>query len=182
MITLTPTAIPAVKLITNRRFADDRGFFCETWNSRDFKEAGITLDFVQDNEALSHKKGTIRGLHYQLPPFAQDKLVRVLRGSVYDVAVDLRRGSPTFGQHIAVTLTDREPTQLLVPAGFAHGYCTLEPDTVVAYKVTAFYSKESERGILWNDPALKIAWPVTEAVVSDKDQILPRLSEAKDFF
>lgn len=172
-------AIPDVKLIVPKVFRDDRGHFTETWNARTLAAAGIEAAFVQDNSALSHQKGTVRGLHFQLPPMSQDKLVRVVRGAVLDVAVDLRRSSPTFGRHVAAVLSAENGAQLLVPRTFAHGYCTLEPDTEVAYKVTNYYSPEHDRGLLWNDPALEIAWPVTaaEAVLSDKDLRQPRLRD-----
>jgi dTDP-4-dehydrorhamnose 3,5-epimerase len=142
-------------------------------------ERGIDVDFVQDNHSLSRLKGTVRGLHYQAPPFAQHKLVRVVRGSVLDVAVDLRLGSPTYGAHVAAVISAEAWNQILVPIGFAHGFCTLEPDTEVIYKVTDYYSPEHDHGILWNDPELGIAWPVSEAaaVLSPRDRRLPRLKE-----
>lgn len=177
------TSLPDVRLMVPKRFGDARGYFAETWNERAFTEHGLERPWVQDNQSLSATPGTIRGLHYQLEPHAQTKLVRVLTGRVLDVAVDIRRGSPTFGQHVAVELSADGLEQLFVPAGFAHGFCTLEPDTIVAYKVDAFYSRECERGILWNDPALGIAWPAyAGAVVSDKDATAPRLAEATDLF
>jgi dTDP-4-dehydrorhamnose 3,5-epimerase len=172
-------AIPAVKLITPKKFGDDRGFFSETWNEKAFTEAGIDARFVQDNQAYSAKRGTVRGLHYQLAPVAQDKLVRVIRGAILDVAVDLRRSSPTYGRHVAAVLSAENWSQLWVPKGFAHGYCTLEPDTEVFYKVTALYSPQHDRGILWDDPALGIAWPVTAATaeLSAKDKMQLRLAD-----
>lgn len=165
------TRIPDVKLITPKRHGDHRGYFSETYNQRALRDAGIVLDFVQDNQSLSAERGTIRGLHFQTPPFAQDKLVRVLRGSIFDVAVDLRQGSPTFGQHVSATLTADEGTQMLVPIGFGHGFCTLEPDTEVFYKVTNYYAPDCDRGLLWNDADLAIDWPVAadQAVLSQKD-------------
>lgn len=176
--------IPELKLVVPLRHADDRGYFSETYNRRALLEAGIGLDFVQDNHLLSRKRGTVRGLHYQLPPSAQHKLVRVVRGSVFDVAVDVRRDSPTFGRHVSVVLSAGEGNQLLVPAGFAHGFCTLEPDTEVIYKVTSYYAPDCERGLLWNDPDLDIAWPVSseEAVLSGRDWRHPRLKDAADLF
>jgi len=172
-------AIPAVKLITPKKFGDDRGFFSETWSEKVFTEAGIDARFVQDNQAYSAKKGTVRGLHYQLAPMAQDKLVRVLRGAILDVAVDLRRSSPSYGKHVAAVLSAENWSQLWVPKGFAHGYCTLEADTDVFYKVTALYSPQHDRGILWDDPALAIDWPVTAATaeLSAKDKIQPKLAD-----
>src|SRR5947208_1521917 len=158
-------------LLNPRRFADSRGYFVETHNERTLAAAGITARFVQDNESFSAKPGTIRGLHFQLPPAAQAKLVRVLQGSVYDVAVDLRVGSPTYGRWIGETLTADRGDQLFVPRGFAHAFCTLLPDTVVAYKVDAFYAPASDSGLIWNDPTLGIEWPVAphEVLLSDND-------------
>ncbi len=178
------TAISAVKLLTTRKFGDDRGFFSEIYNQRTFATAGVTLDFVQDNYAYTGAAGVIRGLHYQTAPFAQDKLVRVTRGAILDVAVDIRRDSPTFGQHVTMRLSADGWTWALVPIGFAHGYCTLEPNTEVLYKVTNFYSPAHDRGLLWSDPDLGIDWPVTPdtASVSTKDQVLPRFSDLTDFF
>jgi dTDP-4-dehydrorhamnose 3,5-epimerase len=177
-------AIPDVKIIRPKKFGDHRGFFSETYSKRAFETAGLRLDFVQDNQSLSAEIGTVRGLHYQLPPFAQDKLLRVVRGAVFDVAVDIRRDSPTFGQHVSAIISAADWNQILVPVGFAHGFCTLEPDTEVIYKVTNFYSPQHDRGILWNDPALAIAWPVEadKARLSDKDLTHPRLAEASDLF
>jgi dTDP-4-dehydrorhamnose 3,5-epimerase len=163
---------------------DHRGFFSETYNKKAYVALGINLDFIQDNHSLSVERGVIRGLHFQVAPFAQDKLVRVVHGSVFDVAVDLRRGSPTFGQHVSVILSQNEWNQILVPKGFAHGICTLEPNTEVIYKVTSYYAPEHDRGLLWSDPALGITWPISpdEAILSDKDKRQPRLSELKETF
>lgn len=176
--------IPDVKLLTPRVFRDERGSFCETWNRKALADAGIEADFVQDNHAHSHAQGTIRALHFQKPPVAQDKLVRVVKGAILDVAVDLRRGSPTYGRHVAAVLTAANGIQIWVPKGFAHGYCTLEPDTEVIYKVTAPYSPAHDAGIAFDDPALGIPWPVTraDAVLSDKDRRLPLLSALGDVF
>ncbi len=181
---ITPTAIPDVKLIAPPRFGDSRGFFSETYNKRRLAEAGIDLEFVQDNHSLSRERGVVRGLHFQLPPAAQAKLVWVVRGAAFDVVVDIRRGSPTFGRHVAMALAADDWQQLLVPAGFAHGFATLVPDTEVVYKVTDYYSPEHERGILWNDPALDIPWPVSpeEAILSAKDRKLPLFGEASELF
>lgn len=178
------TGIPEVRIITPRRFGDHRGFFSETYNSRAFAEAGIDRVFVQDNQSRSAARGTVRGLHFQSPPFAQDKLIRVVRGSILDVAVDIRRNSPTFGRHVSVVLNVEEWNQLYIPAGFAHGFCTLEPDTEVLYKVTNFYSSDHDHGLLWNDPDLQIEWPVSlnEAVLSEKDQKHPRLKDLPVYF
>src|SRR4051794_30186664 len=181
-LSATSLAIPEVRLIEPDRFQDQRGFFSETYNRRDFTRAGMAGDFVQDNHSLSVEIGTVRGLHYQLPPAAQAKLVRVVRGAVLDVAVDLRRGSPTFGRHVAQTLSPGRWNQMFVPVGFAHGFCTLEPDTEVVYKVTGYYSRAHDRGVRWDDPGLAIDWPVdpTAAVLSDKDRALPWLHEVSE--
>src|SRR5215213_1772162 len=162
-----------------RQFPDARGSFAETYNERTFAAAGILARFVQDNQSFSAKRGTIRGLHFQLPPAAQAKLVRVLRGSVYDVAIDLRVGSPTFGRWESVTLTAERGEQLFIPRGFAHAFCTLEPETVVAYKVDHYYAPASDSGLIWNDPTLAIEWPVAPdgVVLSDKDLKLGRFAD-----
>lgn len=178
------TVIPDVKIIKPRKYADSRGFFSETYSKAAFAEAGIDCEFVQDNHSLSVEKGVVRGLHFQTPPFAQDKLVRVARGSILDVAVDLRRGSPAYGKHVSVILSAEDWNQVFIPKGFAHGFCTLEGNTEVIYKVTAYYSAEHDRGLFWNDPALGIQWPVsgTKAILSQKDRGLPHLSELRHFF
>lgn len=178
------TNLPGVKLVKPKRHGDQRGFFSETYRKDLFAEAGIDVEFVQDNHSRSAAIGTIRGLHYQAPPRAQGKLVRVTRGAILDVAVDIRHGSPTFGRHVAVRISADEWNQLWIPAGFAHGLCTLEPDTEVLYKVTDYYAPEHDAGIVWNDPSLGIEWPVaTElAILSEKDQRLPRLSDAPAHF
>jgi dTDP-4-dehydrorhamnose 3,5-epimerase len=170
--------------ITPNRFGDTRGFFCEVYNKAAFCEIGVVSDFIQDNQSLSRDRGVVRGLHFQLPPYAQAKLVRVARGSVYDAVVDLRRRSPTYGKSAGVMLSAEMGNQLFVPAGFAHGFCTLEPDTEVIYKVDAPYSREHEGGLLWNDPALGIAWPIEEheAVLIDRDRKNPLLSELPEMF
>ena len=172
-------ALPGLIQLTPRLFSDARGHFIETYNEATFRAAGITTTFVQDNQSYSTRRGTVRGLHFQLPPAAQAKLVRVLQGSVYDVAVDLRVGSPTYGRHDGATLTAAGREQLFIPRGFAHAFCTLEPDTVVAYKVDAFYAPASDSGLVWNDPALAIEWPVAsdDVVLSDKDQRLGRFAD-----
>jgi dTDP-4-dehydrorhamnose 3,5-epimerase len=176
---ITPLSIPDVMILQPERFSDARGFFSETYNRRALAERGIELDFVQDSHSLSGPKGTIRGLHYQSPPFAQAKLVRVARGSIFDVAVDIRRGSPTYGKHVAAVISARAWNQILIPIGFAHGFCTLEPDTETVYKVTEYYAPEHDLGILWNDPDLGIEWPVPDAmaVLSAKDQRQSRLRD-----
>jgi dTDP-4-dehydrorhamnose 3,5-epimerase len=171
-------AFPEVKIIEPRRFEDARGLFMETYSRSALAAEGITSEFVQDNHSRSNFAGTIRGLHFQVPPFAQAKLVRCSAGRVFDVAVDIRRGSPSYGRHVAVELSAANGRQLFIPAGFAHGLATLEPGTEVQYKVSADYSPTHDAGIFWNDPALAIPWPVdpAAAVLSDKDRKLPTLS------
>lgn len=176
MIGIERFPVPGPLLVQTRRFEDARGFFSETYNARAFAEAGISSVFVQDNHSLSREKGTVRGLHFQRPPRAQEKLIRVAKGRILDVAVDIRKGSPTYGKHVAVELTDTDGRQLYVPAGFAHGFCTLAPDTEVIYKVTDFWSPDCEDGVLWNDPALAIAWPdFAGAQLAAKDAALAPL-------
>jgi dTDP-4-dehydrorhamnose 3,5-epimerase len=184
MLTVTPTEIADVKIIVPKAFDDTRGSFCETYNRRRFFEFGVELEFVQDNQSLSREVGTIRGLHFQSPPMAQDKLVRVLQGSIFDVAVDLRRNSPTYGRWVAEELSASNARQLLVPIGFAHGFCTLEPDTVVLYKVTNYYSPANDLGIAWDDPQIGITWPLpaSGAVLSEKDSRLPRFGALQSCF
>lgn len=184
MLSVEDTAIPAVKIVTPKRFGDHRGFFSETWSRKAFAEAGLDLDFVQDNQSLSGPVGTLRGLHFQSPPFAQDKLVRVTRGRILDVAVDIRVSSPTFGRHVAVELSAENWKQLLIPVGFAHGFVTLEPDTEVLYKVTAPYAPENDHGLAFDDPALGIDWrmPLSDLTLSDKDRKHPRLAEMLRYF
>jgi dTDP-4-dehydrorhamnose 3,5-epimerase len=178
------TTLPEVKVVMPRRIGDVRGFFSEVWNAREFASIGIAVNFVQDNHVRNQQKGTLRGLHFQVPPAAQGKLVRVTRGAIFDVAVDIRRGSPSFGRHAAAVLTADNWYQLWIPPGFAHGYCTLEADTEVQYKTTDFYSPAYDRGIVWFDPVLMITWPVTveTAVFSERDRDLPRLAEQTDLF
>ena len=170
-------AISDVILISVRKFPDARGYFLETFRKSDFADIGIGCDFVQDNQAFSAEPGTIRGMHFQAPPHAQAKLVRVLHGAVYDAAVDLRRGSPTYGKWCGARLSAEGAEQIFVPRGFAHGYCTLEPDTVVAYKVDSYYAPQSEAGLIWNDAEIGIDWtlPASRVLVSDKDSKLPSL-------
>ncbi len=179
-LSVKPLEIADVLLLVPRRHADARGFFVETYNRRDFVAAGIAATFVQDNQSLSRQRGTIRGLHFQLAPEPQAKLVRVLAGAVFDVAVDLRAGSPTYGRWCGADLTAEGGEQLFIPIGFAHAFCTLEPDTVVAYKVDGFYNKGAEGGIRWDDPDIAIRWPVADILVSDKDAVLPRLRDIAD--
>ena len=167
-----------VKLIRPRRFSDSRGYFVETWNRQSFLEAGIDVDFVQDNASLSHRPGTIRGLHFQRPPAAQAKLIQVLSGSIFDAAVDLRQASPSYGRYVSAVISAAAGEQLYIPVGFAHGFCTLEPETVVAYKVSDFYSPEHDGGIAWDDPDVAVSWPAAAStpVLSNKDAKLPRLT------
>jgi len=177
-------AIPEVRVIKAKKFEDARGFFSETYNRKVFAEAGIDLDFVQDNHSRSISAGTIRGLHYQSDPFAQDKLVRVVSGRILDVAVDIRKSSPTFGQWVAAEISADEWNQILVPVGFAHGICTLESDTQVIYKVTNFYSARHDLGIRWNDPDLKIEWPFgpDDVELSEKDRLQPYFKDVTHWF
>lgn len=177
-------AIPGVKLITPRKFGDARGFFSETYNRRALAAAGIDCEFIQDNQSLSAESGTVRGLHFQTAPYAQAKLVRVVRGRILDVAVDMRRASPTFGRHVAAELSGENWSQLFVPVGFAHGFCTLEPNTEVLYKVDGYYAPEHDAGVLWSDPDLAISWPVAadRAVLSVKDSALPRFKDVPAAF
>jgi dTDP-4-dehydrorhamnose 3,5-epimerase len=176
--------IPDVKLIRTRRFSDARGYFCETYHRADFAAHGLVYDFLQDNQSSSIRPGTVRGLHFQRAPFAQTKLVRVLHGRIFDVAVDLRRSSTTFGKHVGVELSSDDNTQLLIPRGFAHGFCTLEPDTVVFYKVDQVHSAANDGGIYWADDRLGIEWPVgsDHVILSEKDRRLPMLADLGPVF
>jgi len=175
------TGLPGLLLIEPRVFGDNRGFFLETWSRATFAAAGLDYHFVQDNHARSGPAGVLRGLHFQLPPASQAKLVRVTRGAVFDVAADLRVGSPTFGQWYGAILSGDNFKQMLIPRGFAHGYLTLEPDTEFLYKVDAPYAPDRDAGLAWNDPDLAVAWPlaehgIAEPVLSDKDRRLPALA------
>ncbi len=184
MMEIAQLEIPDVLLLTPAQHKDERGLFVETWNRALFAQSGFDVSFVQDNHSLSRRRGTVRGLHFQIPPLAQAKLVRVVAGSALDVAVDIRKGSPTYGRHVSARLSADNWRQMLIPEGFAHGLCTLEPDTAVLYKVTAPYSREHDKGIAWNDPALGIDWSVSDAdaVVSDRDKNLPPLADLPDYF
>ena len=181
---IVATALDGVVEIRPPRHGDDRGWFSETYKQHTLRDAGIDIDFVQDNESFSAPAGTLRGLHYQVAPHAQDKLIRVIRGSILDVAVDLRSDSATFGQHVAVTLSAEVGNQLLVPAGFAHGFCTLEPAVRVAYKVSGVYAPDCERAIRWDDPDLAIDWqlPSSGPTLSGKDEVAPFLADQPDLF
>lgn len=176
-------ALSGVVEIVPKKFGDDRGFFSETYNTGSFREAGIDVEFVQDNHSYSAAKGVLRGLHYQLPPFAQDKLVRVTRGRVLDVAVDIRRNSPTFRQWVAVELSAEKWNQLFVPKGFAHGFVTLEDHTEFLYKVSALYSPAHDRSIRFDDPEIGVAWPDVPGgfQLSAKDRDAPLLAAAEIF-
>jgi dTDP-4-dehydrorhamnose 3,5-epimerase len=177
-------AIPDVKRLVPAVFRDERGLFAETYSQRALEAAGVRLAFVQDNHSVSRAKGVVRGLHFQKPPHAQGKPIRVTRGAIFDVALDIREGSPTYGRHVSSVLSAENWAQLWVPAGFAHGFCTLEPETAVLYKVTDYYAPECDSGIVWSDPALAIDWPVDaeEATLSDKDRRLPRLADLGPVF
>jgi len=181
---VTSLAIPEVRLIKPVKHGDRRGFFSETYNREAFTAAGMDVDFVQDNHSLSAEAGTLRGLHFQVPPRAQAKLLRVVRGAVFDVAVDLRWGSPSYGRHVSATISAAAWNQIFIPAGFAHGFCTLEPDTEVLYKVSDLYAPEAEQGLAWNDPALAIDWPVEAeaAILSARDREWPRLKDLSRVF
>ncbi|QTN02202.1 dTDP-4-dehydrorhamnose 3,5-epimerase [Ochrobactrum sp. EEELCW01] len=183
MMQIRPLGLDGVFEISPRKFGDDRGFFSETYNAKSFAEAGIDLTFVQDNHSYSAAKGVVRGLHYQLPPFAQDKLVRVIRGAILDVAVDIRKSSPTFGKWVALEVSAEKWNQILVPKGFAHGFMTLVENTEVIYKVTDYYSPEHDRSIRFDDPAIGIDWPLPSSGVqlSDKDQKAPLFADAEVF-
>lgn len=184
MLDVRKLKIPDVLELTPRKFGDDRGFFSETFNRNRLAEAGIAIDWMQDNQSYSAEPYTMRGLHYQEPPFAQDKLVRVLRGRILDVAVDIRQGSPHFGKWVALELSAAAFNQILVPVGFAHGFLTLEPDTEVFYKVSAPYSGEHDRSIRFDDPAIGIDWPLNgqTPVLSAKDEAAPTLQDANPPF
>lgn len=184
MLEIENTAISEVRILIPKRFFDARGMFSETYNKKRWSEAGISQEFVQDNYSFSKDQGVVRGLHFQVPPFAQAKLVRVIHGSIFDVAVDLRRSSPTFGKWVKVVLNAEDWKSLYIPVGFAHGLCTLEPCTEVQYKVTNLYSIDHERGVLWNDPQIGIDWPISfdQAKLSDKDWKYPPLMDLVDLF
>jgi len=181
---IVPQAIAPVVLLKPKRFEDPRGFFTEAYSRRVLDSHGLPFEFVQDNLSLSLEPGTIRGLHFQTNPSEQTKLVSVISGAILDVVVDLRTGSPTFGKHVAAKLSAENGLQILAPRGFAHGFCTLAPDTRVLYKVDGYYDRERDCGLRWNDPALAIPWPFSEAAVklSEKDRVQPLLSELPAYF
>ena len=177
MIEVKQLEIPVVKILVPKRFTDKRGYFCETYNKQEFSNIGYDLEFVQDNHSYSRYKATIRGLHFQIPPLAQAKLVRVIRGSIFDVVVDLRVLSGTYGKYVSETLSAENGKQILVPEGFAHGFMTLEDNTEVLYKTTEFYNPSLDAGIFWADPDINIVWPLSKKMItiSDKDRDLPTL-------
>jgi dTDP-4-dehydrorhamnose 3,5-epimerase len=179
MTTITPLALPEVLLITPKRHGDARGWFAETWSRKTLAEAGVDADFVQDNQAFNARRGTVRGLHFQQAPHPQAKLIRVLKGAILDVAVDVRPGSATYGRWVSARLTAEGGEQLFVPRGFAHGYVTLVDDTELFYKVDGLYAPQTEGGVIWNDPDLGVDWGfgADEVVLSDKDRVLPRLKD-----
>ncbi|WP_414462576.1 dTDP-4-dehydrorhamnose 3,5-epimerase [Hyphomicrobium sp. DY-1] len=176
--------IPGPLVVAPKRFYDSRGFFTELYSAKALEQADIKDVFVQDNFSLSTTVGTVRGLHFQIPPHSQAKLIRVSRGRILDVAVDIRRESSTYGQHVAVELSADNGHQIFIPHGFAHGFCTLEPNTEIVYKVSSYYAPQAEGGILWSDSALNIAWPISKdaAVVSEKDAVLPVLKDLAAVF
>lgn len=181
---IRPTAIPDVLLIVPKQHGDHRGFLSEVYSRQAFAAGGIGLEFVQDNHTMSAAKGTVRGLHYQVEPMAQAKLIRVVRGAIYGVAVDLRRGSPTFGKHVGAIISAEAWNQLFVPVGFAHGFCTLSGEVEVLYRLGNYHSPVHERGVLWSDPTLGIDWPTAadQAILSDRDRHNPPLAELADLF
>ncbi|MGZ0874778.1 dTDP-4-dehydrorhamnose 3,5-epimerase [Priestia megaterium] len=180
---ISNTTLEGVVVIEPKVFGDHRGWFMETYNEKELLNYGVDVKFIQDNQSFSATKGTLRGLHYQLNPKSQTKLVRCTKGAIYDVAVDIRVGSPTFGKWFGIELTDENKKQLLVPKGFAHGFLTLSEDVEVQYKVDELYSPEHDRGIIWNDPSIGIEWPMSiTPVLSTKDEKAPLLKEAENNF
>jgi len=180
MITVKELAIPDVKLLMPKVHQDDRGYVSEIVHEKQMQDLGLPIKFMQENQSMSRQKNTVRGLHSQRPPHAQAKLVRVLRGRIFDVAVDVRPNSPTYGKHVSATLSQDDVVQMYIPTGFLHGFCTLENDTVVLYKMSSLYAPGSEVGVIWNDPDLGIDWPVdaSKVIISGKDEKLPNF---KDF-
>jgi dTDP-4-dehydrorhamnose 3,5-epimerase len=180
-ITVKKLDIPEVLLLEPKIYRDSRGFFLESYNKKEFAENGILVEFVQDNFSRS-SKNVLRGLHYQADPMAQGKLVRCVRGEIFDVAVDIRQGSPTYGKWVSAILSEENQNQLYIPVGFAHGFCVLSDLADIVYKATNFYAPELDRGIVWHDPTINIKWPIKEAILSDKDKQLPFLDSAVDKF
>jgi dTDP-4-dehydrorhamnose 3,5-epimerase len=182
-VTIVETPLSGVKIINPKVFGDHRGWFMETYNAAWFKEVGIGITFIQDNHSFSATKGTLRGMHYQLNPKAQTKLVRCIKGAIFDVAIDIRKGSPTYGEWFGLELSAENKKQLLIPKGFAHGFMTLTDEAEVQYKVDTLYAPESERGIIWNDSVIGVKWPLDIApVLSSKDKTAPTLAEAENNF
>ena len=180
MITVEETKLPGVYIITPKAFGDNRGWFMESYSKKDLEEAGITADFVQDNRSFSSKKGIIRGLHFQRSPKTQAKLLSCIRGEIMDVAVDLRKDSPTYKQWVSVVLSAENRKQIYIPKGFAHGFVTLSDDVEIMYKCDEFYAPETDGGIRWNDPDVGVEWGITDPVLSDKDKNHPFLSEIEE--
>ena len=179
-ITVETCHIEGLKVITPTVFGDERGYFMETYNFNDFKEVGIDMEFVQDNQSFSATKGTLRGLHYQLNPMCQAKLLRCTRGEIFDVAVDIRRGSPQYAQWTGVKLSADNKKQLFIPRGFAHGFITLTDDVEVQYKADNYYAPECDGNIRWDDPAIGVQWGLEPVILSDKDRTAPLLAERAD--
>lgn len=173
------TKLQGVYILEPSVYSDNRGFFMESYNKSLLEKLGINLDFIQDNQSLSREAGVLRGLHYQLNPKAQSKLVRVVTGAIFDVIVDIRENSPTYGQWLSVILSEDNKRQVLIPKGFAHGFCTLVPNTSILYKVDEYYDPDNDRGIIWNDPDIGIEWPVSNPILSVKDSRLPLLKNAE---
>ena len=178
---ITKTSIDGLIVFSPKIHSDERGYFFENFRRNHFDELKLDIDFVQENESMS-QENTARGLHLQAPPFAQDKLIRVIKGSILDVAVDVRKKSPTYGKHIAIELNEHNKKSFLVPKGFAHGFCCLENDSIVNYKCSDYYNQNSEMGLYWNDPALGIEWPISDPIVSEKDKVQPSLQDFKSPF
>lgn len=178
-VTVTYTSLKGVKIIEPKAFGDNRGYFMESYNAEELAGDGIHTKFIQDNQSLSSEPGIVRGLHYQLNPKCQTKLLRALTGAIFDVVVDIRKGSPTFGKWEGFILSEYNKRQLLIPKGFAHGFCTLTPNVNVFYKVDEYYAPKQDRGIMWNDPAIGIDWPITNPILSDKDKNHPLLKDAE---
>lgn len=178
---IIPTDFEGLFIIQPKCYQDDRGYFFESYNENEFKKNGLDLKFVQDNQSLSHKN-VLRGMHFQHPPYAQGKLVRVIKGAVFDVVVDLRKKSPTYGKHFSIELNEQNKTMLYIPEGFAHGFLTLQDNTIFFYKCTNFYNKEAEDCIIWNDPLININWGISNPIVSEKDSAAKPLSELNILF
>jgi dTDP-4-dehydrorhamnose 3,5-epimerase len=183
-VQVEPTDLPGVVIVRTRWFEDARGSFSEVYNQADFLAAGLPSGFIQENHVVNPVAGTVRGMHFQRPPFAQAKLIRVVKGAVLDISIDIRQGSPNYGRCVAVALSSTDRNQLFIPAGFAHGYCTIEPGTEIVYRVDAPYNPEAEAGVSWDDPDLGIVWPIARerVLISERDRLLPRLAEIPAFF